>query len=522
MAGYSFLQGAFILLIAGLINRFLGFGYQIAMMRLIGPEGVGLFNMVFPVYIMMLVLATAGIPLAIAKLVAEEVAGNNMPGAYRIFKLSLFILMLTSVFFTVVLIIGAPILTESYFPNPRVYYCLISLVPGIIIVTLCSAFRGFFQGLQQMSPTAITQTIEQLIRVLSGLAFAYILLPLGIEYAAVGLSIGVVLGELTGFIFMLRIYVRRKPVALHYVSGSWRKIYSLGHSLKKISTMAIPVTLTRIVATALMSVQAVLIPQRLQAAGLSVSQATSAYGQFIGIAEALLFMPGVLTMALATSLVPAMSDAISANNLTLARTRILDAVRLTIQVGVPAACIFLLLANELCGVLFGYAQTGIILKVLALAGPFLYLQQTTTGILQGVGRADVPFKNLVLSSLVCIMGIYYLTAMPQLGIKGAAMAVAAGYIIMPVLNMLYLYKIGLFAPSIRESVMMPLVASLGMSLLIICLKKILYGCGFHDGSVLFITLLAGGVIYLVLMLLTGGVNDQDREKFRGLFKFNRR
>jgi stage V sporulation protein B len=205
MAGYSFLQGAFILLIAGLINRILGFGYQIAMIRLIGPEGVGLFNIVLPVYIMMLVLAGAGIPLAIAKLVAEEVANNNMPGAYRIFKLSLFISLLTSVFFTIVLIISAPILTESFFPNPRVYYCLISLVPGIIICTLCSAFRGFFQGLQQMSPTAITQTIEQLVRVVSGVAFAYVMLPLGIEYAAVGMSVGVVLGELTGFIFMLHI-----------------------------------------------------------------------------------------------------------------------------------------------------------------------------------------------------------------------------------------------------------------------------------------------------------------------------
>ncbi|AGL01443.1 stage V sporulation protein B [Desulfoscipio gibsoniae] len=522
MAGYSFLQGAFILLIAGLINRFLGFGYQIAIIRLIGPEGVGLFNIVFPVYIMMLVLASAGIPLAIAKLVAEEVANNNIPGAYRIFKLSLFILLITSLFFTVVLIIAAPILTESYFPNPRVYYCLISLVPGIIIVTLCSAFRGFFQGLQQMSPTAITQTIEQLVRVVSGLVFAYIMLPLGIEYAAVGLSVGVILGELTGFVLMLRIYANYRPIALHYVPGSWRKIYHLGNSMKKIFTLAIPVTLTRIVATALMSIQAVLIPQRLQVAGLSIEQATSAYGQFIGIAEALLFMPGVLTMALATSLVPAMSDAIAANNLALARSRILDAVRLTLQVGVPAAFIFLLLADELCGVLFGYVQAGAILKVLALSGPFLYLQQTTTGILQGVGKADVPFKNLVASSLVCIMGIYYLTAVPQLGMGGTAAAVAIGFIIMPILNMLHLFKMGLFTLSARENVLKPLVAALGMSLLIIYTKKIMYGYGIHDGLVLVITLLAGGFTYLVLMQITGGINDQDRQKFGMLFKFNRR
>ncbi|TYO97770.1 stage V sporulation protein B [Desulfallas thermosapovorans] len=522
MAGYSFLQGAFILLLAGIINRFLGFGYQIAMMRLIGPEGVGLFNMVFPVYIMMLVLASAGIPLAIAKLVAEEVANNNMPGAYRVFNISLCILIITSVFFTLVLILGAPMLTKYYFPNPSVYYCLISLVPGIVVVTLCSAFRGFFQGLQKMSPTAITQTIEQLVRVLSGLVFAYFMLPLGIEYAAVGLSVGVILGELTGFILMLRIYIHHRPVTLHYAPGAWRRVFHLGDSIKKIFTLAIPVTLTRIVATALMSIQAVLIPQRLQVAGLSIHHATSAYGQFVGIAEALLFMPGVLTMALATSLVPAMSDAVAARNMTLARSRIWDAVRLTLQVGVPAAFIFLLLADELCGVLFGYAQAGSILKVLALAGPFLYLQQTTTGILQGVGRADVPFKNLLISSLVCIMGIYYLTAMPQFGIGGAAAAVAIGYMIMPVLNMLQLHRMNLFFFSIKENVFLPLLASLGMSLAIFYLKKILYGYNVNDGLVLSISLATGGFVYLSLMLLIGGINDQDREKFSLLFKLKKR
>jgi len=522
MAANSFLQGAFILLLAGLINRILGFGYQIGMIRLIGPEGVGLFNMVLPVYIMMLVLAGAGIPLAIAKLVAEEVANNNMPGAYRIFKLCLFILLLTSVFFTLVLLIGAPILTESFFPNPMVYYCLLSLVPGIIIVTMCSAFRGFFQGLQQMSPTAITQIVEQLVRVASGLIFAYIMLPLGIEYAAVGLSVGVILGELTGFIYMLRIYARDKPLVLHYVPGSWRKIYGLSGSIKKIFTLAIPVTLTRIVATALMSVQAVLIPQRLQAAGLSVSQATNAYGLFIGIADVLLFVPGVLTMALATSLVPAMSDAMAAHNLTLARARIADAVRLTLQVGLPAAFIFLLLPDELCGVLFGYAEAGDILMVLALSGPFLYLQQITTGILQGVGKAGVPFKNLVIASVVTIISIYYLTAMPQFGINGAAAAVSFGYIIMPMLNMLYLYGMGLFALSIKEDVFKPLVASLGMYIATGYIKEVLYGYDLNAGMILVISLLVSGVIYLVLMLMVGGINDQDREKFRILFKFSKR
>jgi stage V sporulation protein B len=515
MAGYSFLQGAVVLLAAGLINRLLGFFYQIAMIRLIGPEGVGLFNMVFPIYIMVLVLATAGIPLAIAKLVAEEAARNNMRGAYRIFKLSLVMLVFTSMFFTLLLILGAPFLKGYVFPNPKVYYCFLCLIPGITIVSLCSAFRGFFQGLQQMTPTAVTQTIEQLVRVAAGLTIAYFLLPFGIEYAAVGLSLGVVTGELTGFILMLRIYRTRRPV----LGTQTPAVIRLRDILTRIFNLAVPVTLTRFVATALMSLQAILIPKRLTVAGMSLAQATSAYGQFIGIAEALLFMPGVVTMALATALVPAMSDAMALNNPHLIRNRILDALRLTVQVGLPAAFVFLLLAEELCGVLFGYQQAGVSLRIMALAGPFLYLQQATTGILQGIGRADIPFKNLVLSSLFCLGGIYYLTAMPQLGIKGSALAVGAGYVIMAVLNMFTLFQLTGFQFNFRENIFKPLVSAIGMSLAITYLKNTMPEYGAGVGATLFVCLLIGGIIYILLMLLTGGFNEEDKKKFKAIFWF---
>ncbi len=515
--GYSFLHGALVLLMAGLVTRILGFFYQMAMIRLIGPEGVGLFNMVFPVYIMVLVLATAGIPLAVAKLVAEEVAGNNLPGAYGILVQSIFVLVLTSLFCTCLLVCGVPLLKSCVFPNPKVYYCFVGLIPGIVIVSLCSAFRGFFQGLQQMTPTAVTQTVEQLVRVVAGLSIACLLLPRGIEYAAVGLSLGVVLGELSGFLLMLRIFFKHRTAA---VGTAVRRFPDLGlrQFLSRAYGLAVPVTLTRFVATALMSVQAVLIPLRLHVSGLSISQATSVYGQFVGIAETLLFIPGVLTMALATALVPAISDAMALRNLRLVRERVYDAVRLTIQVGMPAAFIFLILADELCGVLFRYPEAGVSLRIMALAGPFLYLQQTTTGIMQGMGRADIPFKNLVISSAVSLTGIYYLTAVPLLAVKGTALAVALGFVVMSLLNLQDLHRLTGFYPGLREHVLKPLLSVLCMSLLMLYLRGALQSRGLDEGAVLFVTLLAGGLTYLACMLLSGGFNEEDKVKFKAIFR----
>jgi len=206
MSAQSFIYGTAVLLAASIFNRFVGFVYQIFMMRLIKPEGVGLFSMIFPIYVMVLVLASMGIPVAISKLVAEEMAVNNLQGAYRVFKVSLAIICSSALLFTLLLFIASPLLIKYLFPNPSVYKCFVTLIPGVLIVSICSAFRGFFQGLQRMSPTAVTQAVEQLVRVTAGLSIAWLLLPRGVDFAAVGISLGVVL-----FIHALYLYNQAAP-----------------------------------------------------------------------------------------------------------------------------------------------------------------------------------------------------------------------------------------------------------------------------------------------------------------------
>lgn len=158
-----------------------------------------------------------------------------------------------------------------------------------------------------------------------------------------------------------------------------------------------------------------LIPRRLQVAGMTLNEATGVYGQFVGIAESLLFTPSIVTISLATALVPAISDALAQNDLSLVRGRTEEALRLTMLAGLPATAVFFLLPKELCQAIFGYADAGVALGTLALGGPFLYLQQTTTGILQGLGRAERPLRNLIIAAAFKVAGIYYLTAVPALG-----------------------------------------------------------------------------------------------------------
>ncbi|WP_031513984.1 putative polysaccharide biosynthesis protein [Desulfofalx alkaliphila] len=508
MKKQSFVYGALVLLVASLFNRIIGFGYQMVVIRLIKPEGIGLFNMVYPVYVMVIVLSTMGIPLAISKLVAEEVARNNLRGAYRIFYLCLGILTISGTFFTLLLVFCAPLMIEYYFPNPDVYYSFLALLPGIIIVSLCSAFRGFFQGLHQMTPTAITQVLEQLVRVSAGLAIAYLLLPRGVEYAAIGISLGVVCGEIVGFVTMLTIYLHRRPTIP--AGGFIRE--SLPNTCRRIFTLGIPVTLTRFISTGLMSIEAILIPQRLQAGGLTLQEATSSYGLLVGVSQTLLLTPGIITAALATALIPAVSDAMAQNNIKLVQSRTSEAIRLTLMASMPCVVFFLLLPSQLCGLLFGYQEAASSLAIMALGGVFLYFSQTTTAILQGMGEAIRPFKNLVIASSFKIIIIYYLT--PKLGNNGVAVAITLYCMVMACLNYIDLKRLTGFRMYFVNSVAKPLGSAVIMALLVWFLINNLYTLTGSQVLVTFSTLLLGGLTYLTALYFLGGISPQDSKRIK--------
>ncbi|WP_134214497.1 stage V sporulation protein B [Pelotomaculum propionicicum] len=508
----SFVYGALVLLLSGLFNRVLGFVYQIIMIRLIHPEGIGLFAMVYPVYVLALVLATAGVPVAISKLVAEEAALSNMRGAYRIFKACLAGLVISSSLVSVLCFLITPALLKYVFPNPKVYYIFLSLIPGVLIVALGSALKGFFQGMQQMTPSALTQSLEQLLRVVSGLFFARLLLPKGVEFAAVGASLGVVIGEMSGLLLIAFIFIRRRPRVSK--KTSLYRAQPLKQICGRVSSLAVPVTLTRFISTLFLSIDAVLIPQRLQAGGLSLADATAAYGQFVGIAQSILFVPGIVTISLATALIPAVSDALALNNIRLVRSRCETSIRVTLLAGLPCVVIFLLLADELCGFIFGYAEAGASLKVLALGGIFLYLQQTTTGILQGMGEASRPFRNLVIASACKITGIFYLTGLPHLGIKGCAAAIASGYLIMACLNISDIYRLTGLKIKLAKVVLKPLTAAAVMAAAVYTFKNY-YGLTAQAGFLHIAgCLLAGMITYLFLLLLNGSVDKNDVKLFK--------
>ncbi len=511
----SFVHGTMVLVAASLFNRVVGFLYQILLIRLIRPEGVGLFAMVYPFYILVLVVDTLGLPTAVAKLVAEEAARDNLAGAYRVFQVALAYLVVTGTLFSVVPFLLPARLLQRFLPNPGAYYSFMALAPATVIVAVCSAFRGFFQGLQRMGPTAASQALEQVTRFSAGLALAAMLLPLGVQYATAGVSLGVVAGEAAGLGLMVYIYSRSRPRLGWRPSGGRESLPSV---TRRLLALGIPVTMTRFVATGLFSVEALLIPQRLVAAGIGVDKATAVYGQLAGIAETLLFTPSIVTVSLATALLPAVSDALAQKNYPVIRFRTQEAFRLTLLVGFPAVVLFLLLPRQLAGVIFGYPAAGDALLIMATGGIFLYLVQTSTGILQGLGRPLLPFKNLVIASVFKLAGIYYLTAIPALGIRGTAAALAFHYILMACLNLADVHNITGLSLDLKEVLGKPALCAALMGVVVFWLKQVLFAHPAFPALALFFVLAGGALAYVSALLLTRTLRREDIHRLLAMFR----
>ena len=401
--------------------RFVGAFFRIALAALIGDEGVGLFQMAYPIYATLLAVSTAGIPIAISKLVAENLARRNYRGAYRIFRIALFLLAVSGLAISAVLYFGAGFFVRTVTQDSRAYLPLVSISPAIFLVTVMSAYRGFFQGQQQMMPTALSQIAEQIGRVAIALLLVAALLPRGLEFAAAGASFGAAAGAFFGLLLLMLIWLKQKG---KFMADLERQRMQDGQPFKNIVfsifALSIPITLGSLVMPLITIVDLAVVPHRLHAAGFDTGRSTALYGQLTGMASPIVHIPTIITVALAISLVPAISEALALGKTRLVQERSYLATRMTLLLSLPSALGLYLLAEPITVLLFKNAEAGAVLAAMSLGVVFLTLYQTTSGILQGLGRTMDPVVSLFWGALVKTILTWWLTSLPALHIRGAA------------------------------------------------------------------------------------------------------
>ncbi|MDF2659274.1 MAG: hypothetical protein K0Q94_2065 [Paenibacillus sp.] len=436
MRKQSFIKGTMILLAAGIVNRILGFVPRITLPRIIGAEGVGLYQLGYPFMIVIITIISSGVPLAVAKLVAEAESEGNERKIRSILRVSLAITCGLAVFFTLFCLWAAPWITSRLLTDPRVYHTFMSMCPILPIVALSAVYRGYFQGRQNMIPTALSQVVETLVRIAAMLTLAYLFLPYGVEWAAAGAMIGVVIGELFGMLVLLisfsRDKTRKQPGAAKSVSdgGGPSGEFRLG----KLFSIAVPVTASRLVGSTSYLLESILIAQSLAVAGVATAVATAQYGVLQGMVIPILLMPGALTYSLSVSLIPSLSEAAARGDMKTIHKRLHQSLRLALVTGAPFAVLMYVLAEPLCYYLYNNAEVGKMLKMMAPVAMFLYFQSPLQATLQALDRPGSALTNTLIGAVVKLALIGYLASRPQWGILGAVVAINANIALVTLLH----------------------------------------------------------------------------------------
>ncbi len=516
MARNNFLKGAAILGIAGLIVKILGAFYRIPLSNMIGPEGMGYYQTAYPLYTLLVAISTSGFPTAIAKIVAEKRALYDFRGAHRVFRISfagfLAAGIITSLF---VFFTARPIVNAV--GNSKAYYSLIAMTPALFFVPIMSAFRGYFQGRQTMAPTAMSQLIEQLFRVAIGLFLAYQLVGVGLPEAAGGASFGASAGAIAGTILIVIIYIKEKgKIAEEIKNSSTAKLESVSKIVKDILIIAIPITIGASILPIINTIDAALIMRRLQETGFTQKQATELFGQLTGNAQTLINLPQVLSMAIAMSLVPAVSSAFARKDYEDIRTTTKSGVRVTLLIGLPSALGLFILSTPIIDLLYyNYSiaekqSTGAILQILAISLVFLTLIQSLTAILQGLGKIMIPVRNLAIGAVVKVILTYILTGIPSINVKGAAFSTVVTYLVAAILNFIEVKKHTKVKFRFIDIALKPLISALIMTgVAWVTYRYTNIPLGSKISTILSIG--TGGIAYVISLLLSGTLTTEDFE-----------
>lgn len=518
MKKQSFIQGTLILLAAGIVNRLLGFIPRITLPRVIGAEGVGLYQMGYPFMIVVITLITGGIPLAVAKLVAEADSEGNVKRIRRIISTSLTITVSLSVFFNVLCIVAAPWVTTRLLTDPRVYDTFISMSPILPIVAVSSVFRGYFQGRQNMIPSAVSQIVETVVRIVAMLTFAYLLLPYGIEKAAAGAMIGVVIGELGGMAVLL-LHHRRNPIRSTirtWVTSVQDSRFS--SEFRRIISISIPVTGSRLVGSTSYLLESIMIAQSLALAGIATGAATAQYGILQGMVIPILLLPGALTYSLAVSLIPSLSEAAAKNDIKTIHKRLHQSLKLALVTGAPFAVIMYMLAEPICYYMYGNIEAARMLKMMAPVALFIYFQGPLQATLQALDRPGTALLNTFIGAAVKLSLIVWLASKPQWGILGAVIAINANIILVTLLHWNSVARHVKF----RMDGVLFFKAGIGMLIMAACCHIAMYMPWTDQTFLKFITsCIAGAIVYSATVILFGMVDREDVGRIPWLGKFFR-
>ena len=425
---HPLIAGTLILTLTGLASRFIGFFYKIFLSRTIGAEGIGIYQMIFPIYGVCYALTTAGAEIAISRFVSGEIARGKKEQARSILWIGLSMSLALSLFTTLTVYLNADLIALRLLHEARCANLLRIMSITVPFGACHSCVSGYYYGLQKTAVPACAQLFEQLVRVAAVYIIYQVSLEEGLTLPPAAAVIGLVLGEFASMLFTL-FAISSESLRTRTQKAA---VFPTRSYAKRMFREAAPVSANRVCMNLLGSAEAILLPLTLQQYGLTVERALSVYGTLTGMAMAFIQFPSVLTNAVSVMLLSSVSESQAAGNQNQIARTIRKTIRFCLPLGIACTVFFLLTGKTLGTFFFKNPMAGDFIITLAWICPFLYLNSTLHSILNGLGRTAAGFINNLIGVMIRIF--FILTFVPRFGIQGYLWGILSNQLFVAFLN----------------------------------------------------------------------------------------
>lgn len=521
----NFLVQGTILAIAGVITKLIGFIYRVPMQNIVGDEGMGYYSVAFSIYSIALMLTSYSMPLAVSKLVSARVALGQYKNAYKVFRGSMVIALISGGLVSLLIFFGAGFIADNIMKMDMSVYALRVLAPCLFVVALLGVLRGFFQGIGSMVPTAVSQLIEQIVNAAASIGFAFVLLNVGKDlaatkgeksfgpaYGAAGGTMGTIAGALAALIFVAVIFGAYKKIFRRQMRRDRSRKRENYQQIFKILMLTIsPVILSATVYNISDMLDNAIFAQIMAAQGHKKAEYAELLGMFGTKYTTLINVPLSISSAFAASVIPSLVAAVQTGSRKQVHDKIHTVVRFNMMIAIPCAVGFLVLAKPLLDLLFftsDNTKAAIMLQLGAISVVFFCLSTVTNSVIQGLDDMMAPVKNAAISLVLHIVSLFLMMVIFKWNIYAVVLSriVFSGAIC--ILNAHTLRDRVGYVQDQKSTVLIPSIAAgiMGVAAMVV---RLLFELFIGDKIATVIAMFTAVIVYGVMLVLLGGLTEEE-------------
>lgn len=506
------MEGVIVLMFSQVIIKIVGLIYKLYLTNKdgFGDKGNAIYGGAFQIYALFLTISSIGVPNAISKLVSSKVAIGDNKGAYRIFKIAFAMFGLLGFIGSSILFFEAEYIANVYLQIPEAEIAILAISPSVFLVSVASVLRGYFNGRENLSVTANSQSLEQIFKTLFTIIIVEQIATISSNNTilmAGAATLATTLATLFSLVYLYRYFIKRKKeVWQEVVSSKKQKKESVMKIIKNILYVSVPIALCALFSATTKTIDALTVVRILKDF-ISEEEATLQYGILNGKVDTLITLPFSFNIAIATALVPTISAAIAKKQMHIAKRRIEFSMLVTILIGLPCTICMCIFSNQILDLLFPNASAGgEMLEFASWTIIFVVLTQTINGALQGLGKVNTPVIAFAIGAVIKL--VFNILLIPIVGVKGAIIASILSHITSFIICFISLKRNLDIRFNLNKFLIKPIIASIMMATVSYFTYVKLY-LAVPQKFLLIISLFIGIIVYIISILLLKILSEEE-------------